>query len=302
MGNFSPQTIEALAMTITGGSFSGSANPVPSKYRAGWELEQFFKGIEVPFKIDKESRVPAVRECLEGLNVSDPVKIEEAIQAVCDPREYLDNEDNIREIVDYLNKRLKFDGFELWKEGEFYRLVSTDIVGAPANALQATINLTDYDSVKTDFERAVSAIEKDPEDAITAACSIVESICKCILDQMKKPYPKKQDIKGLVAEVGKHLHLSPARSNLPSEISGDIKQILSGLINVTSGIGALRTHGGDAHGRGRKRVPVDARIARLAIHAASTVSLFYIETWNRITATRKRNDKEKSKSDPNCDD
>lgn len=27
---------------------------------------------------------------------------------------------------------------------------------------------------------------------------------------------------------------------------------------------------------------VDARIARLAIHAASTVSLFYIETWNRM--------------------
>ena len=302
MGKFSPQTIEALAMTITGGSFSGSANPVPSKYRAGWELEQFFKGIEVSFQIDNRSRVPAVRECLEDLNISNPAKIEEAIQAICDPREYLDEEDALREIVVYLNKRLKFDGFELWEEGGFYRLVSTDIVGAPANALQATINLTDYDSVKTDFERAVNAIEKDPEDAITAACSIVESICKCILDQMKKSYPKKQDIKGLVTEVGKHLNLSPARSDLPSEVSGDIKQILSGLISVASGIGALRTHSGDAHGRGRKRVPVDARIARLAIHAASTVSLFYIETWNRVTAAKKRNDKEARKSDPKNDD
>lgn len=224
MGNFSPQTIEALAMTITGGSFSGSANPVPSKYRAGWELEQFFKGIEVSFQIDNRSRVPAVRECLEDLNISNPAKIEEAIQAICDPREYLDEEDDLREIVVYLNKRLKFDGFELWEEGGFYRLVSTDIVGAPANALQA------------------------------------------------------------------------------SEVSGDIKQILSGLISVASGIGALRTHSGDAHGRGRKRVPVDARIARLAIHAASTVSLFYIETWNRITAAKKRNDKEARKSDPKNDD
>ncbi len=65
-------------------------------------------------------------------------------------------------------------------------------------------------------------------------------------------------------------------------VSNDIKQILTGLISVTSGIGALRTHGGDAHGRGRKKTPVDARIARLAIHAASTASLFYIETWNRM--------------------
>jgi len=45
----------------------------------------------------------------------------------------------------------------------------------------------------------------------------------------------------------------------------------------------LRTHAGDAHGKGKNAVSADARIARLAIHAASTVSLFYIETWQRMT-------------------
>jgi hypothetical protein len=99
---------------------------------------------------------------------------------------------------------------------------------------------------------------------------------------MAQQYPPKQDIRHLVTEVSKHLNLSPARDDLPTEWEADIRQILGGLASVTGGIGALRTHAGDAHGRGKKRVPVDARIARLAIHAASTVSLFFIETWNRL--------------------
>jgi len=56
---------------------------------------------------------------------------------------------------------------------------------------------------------------------------------------------------------------------------------LSGLTTATEGIGALRTHGGDAHGRERGHCQIDSRIARLSIHAASTIALFLIETWER---------------------
>ena len=94
----------------------------------------------------------------------------------------------------------------------------------------------------------------------------------------------KQDVKGLVTEVGKHLNISPGRKDLPAEFEQDIRQILGGLSSVTSGIGALRTHAGDAHGRGKLRAAADARIARLAIHSASTVSLFFIETWQNRDA------------------
>jgi hypothetical protein len=43
----------------------------------------------------------------------------------------------------------------------------------------------------------------------------------------------------------------------------------------------LRTHGGDAHGREKGFKRIDARIARLALNAASTIALFLIETWER---------------------
>jgi hypothetical protein len=83
--------------------------------------------------------------------------------------------------------------------------------------------------------------------------------------------------------VSRHLNLSPERT----DISPDIKQILGGLASVCGGIGALRTHAGDAHGRGKGTAQVDARIARLAVHAASTISLFLIETWQRTTEKKR---------------
>ncbi|MDA2926867.1 abortive infection family protein [Acidobacteria bacterium AH-259-G07] len=67
------------------------------------------------------------------------------------------------------------------------------------------------------------------------------------LDELKLPYPKDQSISPLVKEVQKHLNLSPAHK----DIEPYLKQILGGLQNVASGIGALRTHSGDAHGRGK---------------------------------------------------
>jgi len=186
--------------------------------------------------------------------------------------------------VDYMNKRLLFDGLELRKIGQVFKVVAFATNTVAAAALKEKAKALDLDSVQNDFERALREADSDPADAITAACSTVESVCKCILDEMGKPYPAKKDIKGLVGEVAKHLNLLPGRDDLPKEWEQDIRTILSGLFNVISGIGSLRTHAGDAHGKGKNPVPVDARIARLAIHAATTVSLFYIETWQRATA------------------
>ena len=62
-------------------------------------------------------------------------------------------------------------------------------------------------------------------------------------------------------------------------IANDVRQILSGLATVIGGVGALRTHGGDAHRR-------EKDYTRLSIHAASTATLFLIETWQRKIPAR----------------
>ena len=147
-----------------------------------------------------------------------------------------------------------------------------------AGALSTVARALDFDSVQADFDRALTQADADPEDAITAACSILESTCRCLLGEMGEPIPDRQDLAGLVRAVQAALDLTPGRADL----NADVRAVLSGLTTVTGAIGALRTHGGDAHGRGRGIARVDGRVARLAIHGASTVALFFIESWQQI--------------------
>ena len=77
------------------------------------------------------------------------------------------------------------------------------------------------------------------------------------------------------------LGLAPGKEDVATEIASDVRSILGGLNSAIQGIGALRTHAGDAHGRGRGFRRLDSRIARLAIHSASGIALFIIETWQK---------------------
>jgi Abortive infection C-terminus len=148
-------------------------------------------------------------------------------------------------------------------------------------SLSGAAEILDFDTVSRDLERALASAKDDPEDAVTAACPTVESVCRSILIELALDLPEKKDIKGLFAAVRKPLGLSSNRTDLAPLIADDVRKILNGLATAVEGIGALRTHGGDAHGRERGYARVDRRIASLAIHAASTVALFLIETWQR---------------------
>jgi hypothetical protein len=88
--------------------------------------------------------------------------------------------------------------------------------------------------------------------------------------------PDRQTIKPLFAVIQRHLGLDPKAME-----DDDLVKILGGFASVVDGIGALRTHTGSAHGRGRHAYRVEPRHARLAIHAAHTLTTFLIETWAR---------------------
>lgn len=280
---FSLPVVTALHALIGGIYEGGESIGVSIKTHA--HLDDFFGaiGIEVANapSIDKKVRATVQRLNSSRAEHKDLIRV---IEQLVDPRNHPSSRNE--PTVDYLNAVLRADGYEVSSIGDRYRLVATGLNTVAAVALTEKADILDLAAVRADFERAVSETDRDPSDAITSACSTVESVCKCILDEMGKPHPTNKDIKGLVGEVAKHLHLSPGRDDLPKEWEQDIRTILSGLFNVISGIGSLRTHAGDAHGRGKKPVPADARIARLAVHAASTVSLFYIETWQRAKSPK----------------
>jgi hypothetical protein len=144
----------------------------------------------------------------------------------------------------------------------------------PSKSLGERLKANSIQTVETEFDRAYKSIESDPPAALTAACAILEAVCKHYIQSENLTMPGKQTMGPLWSEVSKHLGLSPAQL-----ADDDMKQILSGLFSIANGIGAFRTHEGSAHGHGHKTYKVEARHARLAVHSAHTMTMFVLETW-----------------------
>lgn len=153
------------------------------------------------------------------------------------------------------------------------------IVGAhsvPVISLEQHIRKRNIESVNLEFERAVSSLESNPREAISAACNILEAVFKVYIEDEGLVMPKKKDLKPTWAIVRNSLNFDPGKIE-----DRDLKEILSGLAAVIGGIGALRTHASSAHGAGKKVYKVEPRHARLAVHSAHTLALFVLESWEK---------------------
>lgn len=147
-------------------------------------------------------------------------------------------------------------------------------VTSPSRTLGERLREMSIAEIEEEFNRALRTVESDPPAAVTAACAIVEALCKNYISLKKLELPANQTVKPLWGVVSKDLKLAPE-----SVENDDLKRILSGLTSIVDGIGAFRTHAGSAHGHGKKQYKVAARHARLAVHAAHTLCLFVMETW-----------------------
>lgn len=136
----------------------------------------------------------------------------------------------------------------------------------------------DEESVHVVWSRALERRKSDPEGAITSARTLLETVCKHILDARGIEYEaNKIKLYGLYKLTAKELNLSP------SQHTEDVfRQILGGCSSVVNGLGTLRNRLGDAHGKGKKVVRPAPRHAELAVNLSGSVALFLVSTWAAI--------------------
>ena len=156
--------------------------------------------------------------------------------------------------------------------------VITGTLGTPSKTLDEFIKSRDVAALEHEFNRALSNVDTDPREAVSAASNILETVCKVYIEENKLEKPVKQDLKPVWTIVRKHLGFDPSLVE-----DQNLQVILSGLISLVEGIGALRTHASSAHGAGKKHYKLEPRHSRLAIHAAHTVVLFILESWQKKT-------------------
>lgn len=132
----------------------------------------------------------------------------------------------------------------------------------------------DPETVHAIWQKALDRRVNDPEGAITAARTLLETTCKHILDDAQVPYTDDADLPKLWALCAETLNLAPQQHQ-----EQVFKAILGNCQSVVNNIAAIRNRVGDAHGQGRRAVKPKPRHAELAVNLAGTMASFLVSTW-----------------------
>lgn len=185
-----------------------------------------------------------------------------------------------------------FDHESLAERREFLRQEFNPILTAlesatpvPSDSLisekLAQISWPEVDSA---WQKALERRDDDPDGAVTAARSLLEAVCKHVLDDLSVPYDDGWKLPRLYGATARELKLSPSQHT-----EQVFKQILSGCQSVVEGLGALRNDLGDAHGQGKRGYKPAPRHAELAVNLAGAVALFLIATHEARCSTEPGN-------------
>jgi hypothetical protein len=148
--------------------------------------------------------------------------------------------------------------------------------GTPPSArmISEALQKFDAENVHSAWAKALERSTSDPDGAVTAARTLLESVCKHILDESKEDYGKSPNLPELYARVAKRLMLSPTQHT-----EKVFRQILQGCSSVIDGLASIRNKLGDAHGQGKGGVRPKTRHAALAVNLAGAMAVFLVETW-----------------------
>lgn len=145
---------------------------------------------------------------------------------------------------------------------------------APADAtISECLSSFDPDGVHRAWEKALNRRHEDPEGAITAARTLLETVCKGILEEAGEVYGD-EDLPKLYGRTARLMNLSPSQHTEET-----FKAILGGCHTVVTNLGTLRNRIGDAHGQGRSPARPASRHAALAVNLAGSMATFLVETW-----------------------
>ena len=162
----------------------------------------------------------------------------------------------------------------LWDE---FRPLFERLDGAKATPADGNVSLAlekfDPDTVHQIWLKAMERRESDPEGAITLARTLLESVCKHILDERGQEYKPDSDLPGLYKMAAKTLNIAPSQHS-----ESIFQQILGGCTAVVEGLGAMRNRLSDAHGQGKKPIKPAPRHAELAVNLAGAMATFLVAT------------------------
>lgn len=147
--------------------------------------------------------------------------------------------------------------------------------GSPADEVVSDILAQfDTENVHRVWAKALERRSDDPDGALTSARTLLETVCKHILDETGMSYSEDADLPKLYRLTAEVLNLAPTQQT--EEI---LRRVFGGCQTVVEGLGALRNKLGDAHGTGKEVAQAEPRHAGLAVNLSGAMATFLVETW-----------------------
>lgn len=194
---------------------------------------------------------PKETDLLNALSKEDKNKIFDAVLSVYPPK------DNAPEIV---NVEYQMD-FELdYNENNC-------IVTNKLNELNLPI-------VKEQLQKCEQRISNDDFDgAVTNARSLLETMCKHILNEACVEYKEGEKLPSYYKKVANVLKMEPSLYKGTEAF----QEVLAGFISVVNGIASIRNKFSDSHGANPlEKYRIDKRHATLVVNAARTIAEYLI--------------------------
>ena len=146
---------------------------------------------------------------------------------------------------------------------------------APSDSVVTqTLQKFDASHVQGAWSKALERRSSDPEGAITSARTLIESVCKHILDESGITYDDGLDLPKLYKLTAETLKLAPSQHT-----EQVFKQILGGCTAIVEGLGSLRNRLSDAHGKGKIGSKPASRHAELAVNLSGALAIYLLATW-----------------------
>lgn len=260
--NVSEKTIQFLAKSLCGDS-----GLVP--YKTGPQLVDFFVqfGANDQYGDGFPSRWRYTEEKVREFNGTKELK--NIIEQSLDPRDFIDWSGDIEQTIRIFNDFLKFDGYELKKVGEFYKIAdSAGLLVEPITVIGIS-----QDFIQEQIAKCNEKIDQgDYNGAITNARSLAEAVLIEIIEEHECEEVKNDGkLENLYKRVKKILNLTIDPDTLPPTVI----QILSGLDSISSGLAGLSNNSGDRHAN---KFKTKKHHARLAVNATMTFVDFLLDS------------------------
>ncbi|WP_426750240.1 abortive infection family protein [Myxococcus sp. Y35] len=128
------------------------------------------------------------------------------------------------------------------------------------------------------WARAQRKVSTEPASAATAACTLVETVLKHIIERLELQAPAEMTVTKLYHVVAGALDIRVDRNN-------ELHNIARALNGAISNLGAFRSEAGDAHGRSPDQKDPSVEEAEFVVNTAGAVAMFLMRRLSRTAQT-----------------